>query len=97
MRATFAARAPEWAEGVVEVMTASPRTFQRFTGRAAGAVGGIPRRAGLGHYLGAWPRSVMDGLWMVGDSVFPGQSTLATAVTIRQATRAGAIRRMRRA
>jgi phytoene dehydrogenase-like protein len=23
---------------------------------------------------------VMDGLWLVGDSVFPGQSTLATAV-----------------
>ncbi|EYF02569.1 phytoene desaturase family protein [Chondromyces apiculatus] len=80
MRATFDTRAPEWAEGVMEVMTASPRTFQRFTGRAAGAVGGVPRRAGLGHYLGAWPRPVMDGLWMVGDSVFPGQSTLATAV-----------------
>jgi hypothetical protein len=24
--------------------------------------------------------SMMDGLWMVGDSVFPGQSTLATAL-----------------
>ncbi|WP_050435747.1 phytoene desaturase family protein [Chondromyces crocatus] len=80
MRATIDALAPEWAAGVVEVMTASPRTFQRFTGRAGGAVGGIPRRAGLGHYLGAWPRAVMPGLWMVGDSVFPGQSTLATAV-----------------
>ena len=80
MRATFAALAPEWERGVVDAMTASPRTFQRFTGRTGGAVGGVPRRTGLGHYLGAWPRPVVRGLWMVGDSVFPGQSTLATAV-----------------
>ncbi|HSN99662.1 MAG TPA: hypothetical protein VLS89_15310, partial [Candidatus Nanopelagicales bacterium] len=80
MRATFAELAPEWERGVVEAMTASPRTFQRFTGRTGGAVGGVPRRTGLGHYLGAWPRPVVRGLWMVGDSVFPGQSTLATAV-----------------
>jgi phytoene dehydrogenase-like protein len=92
MRATIEAMAPEWAAGVVEVMTASPRTFRRFTGRAGGAVGGVPRRAGLGQYLGAWPQPIAPGLWMVGDSVFPGQSTLATAVggvrTAEQAARA---------
>ena len=80
MRATLGALAPEWAAGVVHELTASPRTFQRFTGRAGGAVGGIPRRAGLGLYLSAWPRAVLPGLWMVGDTMFPGQSTLATAV-----------------
>lgn len=80
MRETLGALAPEWAAGVVREMTASPRTFQRFTGRSGGAVGGIPRRAGLGHYASAWPREVMPGLWMVGDTVFPGQSTLATAI-----------------
>jgi phytoene dehydrogenase-like protein len=80
MRAGLAALSPEWSGRVVHEMTASPRTFQRFTGRAGGAVGGIPRRAGLHHYLSAWPRAVRPGLWMVGDSVFPGQSTLATAI-----------------
>jgi phytoene dehydrogenase-like protein len=80
MREVIAARAPEWSEQVVFAMTASPRTFQRFTGRSGGAVGGIPRRAGIRHYLSAWPRPVIPGLWMVGDSVFPGQSTLATAI-----------------
>ncbi|WP_437725229.1 phytoene desaturase family protein [Sorangium sp. So ce861] len=80
MREGLAALAPEWSANVVRALTASPRTFARFTGRAGGAVGGVPRRAGLGHYLSVWPRPVQDGLWMVGDSVFPGQSTLAAAI-----------------
>ncbi len=80
MRAVFAARAPEWAEGVERSMTASPRTFERYTGRPGGLVGGVPRRAGLHNYAGAWPGPVAPGLWLVGDSVFPGQSTVATAL-----------------
>lgn len=80
MRDVLALRAPEWWNNVTFSMTASPRTFERFTGRSGGAVGGIPRRAGLEHYLSAWPRPVVPGVWMVGDSVFPGQSTLATAI-----------------
>lgn len=80
MRDTLAKRAPEWAEAVVFSMTASPRTFERFTGRSEGAVGGIPRRAGWAHYGSIWPKAVLPGLYLVGDSVFPGQSTLATAV-----------------
>ena len=80
MREVLALRAPEWFENVTFAMTASPRTFERFTGRAGGAVGGIPRRAGLGHYVSAWPRAVVPGVYLVGDSVFPGQSTLATAI-----------------
>lgn len=80
MREVLALRAPEWFENVTFSMTASPRTFERFTGRSGGAVGGIPRRAGLGHYLSAWPKAIVNGVWMVGDSAFPGQSTLATAI-----------------
>lgn len=78
MRRTLAARAPEVAARVVTEMTASPRTFKRFTGRSEGLVGGIPRRAGLHNYQGIRPRAVDRGLYLVGDSVFPGQSTLAT-------------------
>ncbi|MCP3141062.1 phytoene desaturase family protein [Pyxidicoccus xibeiensis] len=72
--------APEWMAGLTHTMTASPRTYQRFTQREGGAVGGVPRRAGLANYRGLGPMQVLDGLWLVGDSVFPGQSTLATAV-----------------
>jgi phytoene dehydrogenase-like protein len=80
MRETIARRAPElWASKVFE-MTASPRTFERFTLRPGGLVGGIPRRAGLGQYTQLGPFEAEDRLWLVGDSVFPGQSTLATAI-----------------
>ena len=42
-------------------------------------VGGIPRRAGLRQYLDATNPPVAPGLWMVGDSIFPGQGTYAAA------------------
>ncbi len=78
MRRTVAERAPELR--VVRELTASPRTFQRFTRRHGGYVGGVPRRTGLGQYLDLLHRPVAPGLYLVGDTVFPGQSTLATAV-----------------
>lgn len=80
MKAGLAALAPEIWDCVETVWPASPRTFQRFTGRPHGFVGGIPRRRGLGNYSNVWPRPVAKDLYMVGDSVFPGQSTLATAL-----------------
>jgi phytoene dehydrogenase-like protein len=93
MREGLARLAPEWREEVRQEMTASPRTFERFTRREGGAVGGVPRRAGLGHYRELGPRPVMKGLWLVGDSVFPGQSTLATALGgVRTAARIAASR-----
>lgn len=80
MRDTIAARAPEVWRAVRRELTASPRTFERFTGRDHGYVGGIPRHAGLAQYFDLWPRPIARELWLVGDSVFPGQSTLATAL-----------------
>ncbi len=80
MRRGFARLAPEWAAGIVSSMPASPRTFARFTRRPEGWVGGVPRRAGLTRYPRPGPEEVAPGLFLVGDSVFPGQSTLATAL-----------------
>ena len=80
MRRTLRERAPEWVADVRHEMTASPRTFARFTGRHGGYVGGIPRRVGLGHYRDLVPAAALPGLHLVGDTVFPGQSTLATAI-----------------
>ena len=78
MRAGLERLAPEWSD-VVHELTASPRTFERFTGRHLGYVGGVPRRAGLSHYKQLGPLSIERGLWLAGDTAFPGQSTLATA------------------
>lgn len=77
---TIARRAPELADATVHRLTASPRTFARFVGRPGGYVGGAPRVRGIASYQGMVPAPVRPGLWMVGDSVFPGQSTLATAL-----------------
>lgn len=78
MRRTVEALAPEWNR-VTREFTGSARTFKRWTGRHEGLVGGIPRRSGLGAYAGVLGESLPEGLHLVGDSVFPGQSTLATA------------------
>jgi phytoene dehydrogenase-like protein len=80
MERTIARRAPEVSAAVVHRLTASPRTFERFTGRFRGYVGGVVRRAGLQHYENLCPAPVAPELYLVGDSVFPGQSTLATAL-----------------
>jgi phytoene dehydrogenase-like protein len=82
MRDTLARRAPELVEGTMFEMTASPRTFARFTGRHRGYVGGVPRRVGWHHYRprALWPREAAPGLYLVGDSVLLGQSTLAVAL-----------------
>jgi phytoene dehydrogenase-like protein len=82
MRNTMAARAPELLEHAKFDMTASPRTFARFTGRHLGYVGGVPRRVGWKHYRprALWPREAAPGLYLVGDSVLLGQSTLAVAL-----------------
>jgi phytoene dehydrogenase-like protein len=80
MRRTLARRAPEIDGARMFEMTASPRTFERFTGRHFGYVGGVPRKAGLHHYLRIFPREVAPELYLVGDSVFPGQSILACAL-----------------
>ncbi len=80
MRRTIASLAPELARGVRLELPASPRTFERFTGRHRGLVGGVPRRAGLQNYRHLWPGPVAPSVYLVGDSVFPGQSTLACAL-----------------
>jgi phytoene dehydrogenase-like protein len=58
------------------VLPGTPVTFQRFTHRAWGWVGGFPQTS----LLRAWGPRLAPGTWMVGDSVFPGQSVPAVAL-----------------
>lgn len=58
------------------VLPGTPVTFERFTRRRRGWVGGFPQ-TGLLRSFG--PR-LAPGLWLVGDSIFPGQSTAAAAL-----------------
>ncbi|MEZ4771201.1 MAG: NAD(P)/FAD-dependent oxidoreductase [Caldilineales bacterium] len=67
---------PGLREAADLVIPGTPVTFQRFTRRARGWVGGFPQTS----LLRAWGPRLAPGLWMVGDSVFPGQSTAAVAL-----------------
>ncbi|TVQ92761.1 MAG: FAD-dependent oxidoreductase [Deltaproteobacteria bacterium] len=80
MREGLRTHLPELDGHIKTEMTASPRTFQRFTRRPQGLVGGIPRRVGLRQYLDLLPKPVLPGLYLVGDSVMLGQSVLGTTL-----------------
>jgi len=50
----------------------TPVTFERFTRRPLGMVGGFPQTS---LFRARGPRTGLANAWLVGDSVFPGQST----------------------
>lgn len=58
------------------ILSGTPVTFQRYTQRKLGWVGGFPQTS-LFRTLG--PR-VASNIWLVGDSIFPGQSTAAVSL-----------------
>lgn len=67
---------PNLREAARLIMPGTPVTFQRFTRREWGWVGGFPQT----NLFRAWAPKLAPGLWMVGDSIFPGQSTAAVAM-----------------
>jgi len=58
------------------ILPGTPVTFQRFTRRAWGWVGGFPQT----NLLRTWSPRLGPGIWMVGDSIFPGQSVPAVSL-----------------
>ena len=58
------------------ILPGSPLSFTRFTGRSGGWVGGYPQTS----LLRSQPPRLGQGLWQVGDSIFPGQSIPAAAL-----------------
>lgn len=58
------------------VLPGTPVTFRRFTRREWGWVGGFPQRS----LFRAWGPQLASNMWLVGDSVFPGQSVPAVAL-----------------
>jgi phytoene dehydrogenase-like protein len=54
----------------------TPVAFQRFTRRYRGWVGGFPQTS----LWRNWDPQLAPNLWMVGDSIFPGQSVPAVSL-----------------
>ena len=67
---------PDIREAALFSLPGTPVTFERYTRRAGGWVGGFPQ-TGL---LAARSPRLGPGLWWVGDSIFPGQSIAAAAL-----------------
>ncbi len=67
---------PNLREAAQLIKAGTPVTFKRFTRREWGWVGGFPQT----NLFRAWGPKLMPNFWMVGDSIFPGQSTAAVAL-----------------
>ena len=72
---------PDAPSALVHAEFATPRSFRRYTRRTAGAVGGAPVSRSNSQFLAVGPDVLGPGLWIVGDSVFPGQGTMATVLS----------------
>jgi C-3',4' desaturase CrtD len=74
---------PRLGESAVVCEIATPRTFERFTGRPQGAVGGIRQtlananQRAIPHDLG------VPGFWQAGDTTWPGLGTVACVLGSR--------------
>jgi C-3',4' desaturase CrtD len=69
--------AAEWAvpglrAAVRLCLPGTPVTFQFYTGRPRGMVGGFPQSS---LFAARGPQTGLPNVWLVGDSIFPGQST----------------------
>jgi phytoene dehydrogenase-like protein len=72
---------PGAPESLIHSEFASPRSFQRYTRRLAGAVGGAPVTRSNSNFFAVDSDVFGPGIWIVGDSVFPGQGTMATVLS----------------
>ena len=62
-------------ETIIHQETATPRTFAKYTARDRGIVGGIGQRISTFGPFGFATRTPLKNLWLVGDSVHPGEGT----------------------
>ena len=68
---------PELGRGAVVCEVATPRTYQRFTGRPRGAVGGV-RQTLSNSNQNSLPHDIgVPGFWLAGDTTWPGLGTVA--------------------
>ncbi len=63
---------PGFKQASALLLPGTPVTYETFTRRPLGMVGGFPQRS---LFSARGPQTGLDNVWLVGDSVFPGQST----------------------
>lgn len=68
---------PGFKDAITFMMPGSPVTYEFYTRRHMGMVGGFPQKSLFG---ARGPRTGVDNLRLVGDSIFPGQSTAGVSL-----------------
>ncbi|WP_420627876.1 phytoene desaturase family protein [Candidatus Leptofilum sp.] len=63
---------PGLRNAITLCLPGTPVTFEFFTRRPSGMVGGFPQKSIL---QARGPSTSIENIWLVGDSIFPGQST----------------------
>lgn len=81
MLAALGQALPNAPDALLHAEFGTPRSFSRYTRRTAGAVGGPPVSRRNSTFLAVGSDVLGPGLWVVGDSVFPGQGTMAVVLS----------------
>jgi C-3',4' desaturase CrtD len=74
---------PHLGENALVFEIGTPRTYERYTGRPDGAVGGIRQTLHNANQQAIPYHSGIDGLWLVGDTTWPGLGTVACVLGSR--------------
>jgi C-3',4' desaturase CrtD len=98
LRATYARRLLAALDRVIPnassrarfIEAATPHTFARYTSRRRGLVGGLPQTPANATFGAFTQRTPIAGLYLCGDTTFPGQSTVGTSLGAINAARSAA-------
>lgn len=72
---------------IIHQESATPLTFAKYTARENGIVGGVGQRVSTFGPFGFAPRTPIKNLWLVGDSVHPGEGTAGVSYSALTITR----------
>ncbi|MCP8970714.1 FAD-dependent oxidoreductase [Ectobacillus ponti] len=72
---------PRLDEGLVHLIPGAPRAWERYTSRPLGGVGGLPQTLQNALFQSVSHRTSLPGLWLCGDTVFPGAGTIGVSVS----------------
>jgi phytoene dehydrogenase-like protein len=79
---------PGFNANIVHLETGTPRTFENFTLHSLGRVGGVPQTPKAANFHAQHHSSGIPGLYLAGETIFPGQGTIGVAVSGFNAYRA---------
>lgn len=66
---------------IILQLSGTPKTWERFTHRPEGMVGGFPQTTRDSLFYTLSHRSPLKNAWMCGDSIFPGAGTIGASIS----------------